>query len=85
MIKSLVVAVALTVGLAGHAVAQEAAHRHHHHHRHHLAAEPSAHLQTGASAYVQPGPPDDSADTYWSPAGGNPIHYGQTTGFYAGR
>ena len=47
MIKSLVVAAALTIGLAGYAVAQEAAptagapatmpmeHHHHHHHYHH--------------------------------------------------
>jgi len=84
MIKNLVAAAALTIGLAGHAVAQEAAHRHHHH-RHHIQAAPSAYVQPGASIYVQPGPPADSADVYWSPAGGNPVHYGQTTGFYGGR
>ena len=41
MIKSLVTAAALTIGLAGYAVAQDAApmghetHHHHHHHEHH--------------------------------------------------
>ena len=81
MIKSLVAAAALTVGLAGFAVAQEAAHRHHHHHRHHL-------LQTGPSPDIQPEPSPDALSApsvFWSPAGGNPIHYAQTSGFYAGR
>jgi len=79
MIKSLVAAVALTIGLAGYAVAQEAVHRHHHHHRHHM-------LQPGPSAYVQPGPSADGINPsiYWSPAGGDPTHYAQTSGFYAG-
>jgi hypothetical protein len=79
MIKSLVAAVALTIGLADYAVAQEAVHRHHHHHRHHI-------LQSGPSAYVQPGSTSDALNSwiYWSPAGGNPIHYAQTTGYYAG-
>jgi hypothetical protein len=87
MIKSLVAAVALTIGLAGYAVAQESVHRHHHHHRHHmLQSGPSAYVQPGPSADVQPGPSADGINPsiYWSPAGGNPIHYGQTSGFYAG-
>jgi hypothetical protein len=85
MMKSLVAAIALTIGLAGYAVAQESVHRHLHHHRHHM-------LQPGPSAYLQPGPSPDlgpsfggiNPSIYWSPAGGNPIHYGQTSGFYAG-
>ena len=86
MIKSLAAAVALTIGLAGSAAAQEPAHRHRHHHLHHHAlAGPSADLQPGASAYVPPGSSADGPNIYWSPAGGNPVHYGQTTGFYAGR
>jgi hypothetical protein len=81
MFKCFVAGVALTIGLAGYAVAQEAVHRHvHHHHRHHM-------LQSGPSPNLQSGPsPDTSSPSlYWSPAGGNPIHYAQTTGFYAGR
>ena len=80
MIKSLVAAVALTIGLAGYAVAREAVHHHHHHHRHHM-------LQPGPSPDLQPEPSADPIDPsiYWSPAGGNPIHYAQTSGFYAGR
>ena len=80
MIKTLVAAVALTIGLADYAVAQEPAHRHHQHHR--------DRIQPGVSvepAYVPPGPPAESPDIYWSPAGGNPIHYAQTKGFYGGR
>jgi hypothetical protein len=95
MIKSLVAAVALTIGLADYAVAQEAVHRHHHHHRHHMLQSgpsaypqpwPSAYPQPGPSAYVQPGSTSDALNSsiYWSPAGGNPIHYAQTTGYYAG-
>jgi hypothetical protein len=56
MIKSLVAAVALMIGLAGNAVAQEAADRHHQHHRHHVQPRASAYLHSGASAYVPPGP-----------------------------
>jgi hypothetical protein len=82
MTKSLFAAAALTIGLAGSAVAQERVHRHHHHHRHQM-------LQPGPSpdALSPPGPSPDSSDrsSYWSPAGGNPIHYAQTSGFYAGR
>ncbi len=72
MIKSVVAAVALVIGLAGYAVAQEAAHRHHYHHPHHM---------------LQPRPSPDAVNPsiYWSPAGGNPVHYAQTRGFYAGR
>jgi hypothetical protein len=81
MTKSLVTAIALTIGLADYAVAQEPAHRHHQHHRHHVQPGPSV----GASAYFPPGPSAESRDTYWSPAGGNPIHYAQTKGFYGGR
>jgi hypothetical protein len=96
MIKSLVAAVALTIGLAGYAVAQESAHRHHHHHRHHHMLQPgpsafpqpesSDYVQPGPSAYVQPGPSADGINPsiYWSPAGGDPTHYAQTSGFYAG-
>ena len=93
MIKSLVAAVALTIGVAGYAVAQEPARHHHQYHRHHSQPRPSPHLQPGPSAYLQPGasayvlpaPSAESPDIFWSPAGGNPIHYGQTTGFYGGR
>ena len=93
MIKNLVAALALTIGLAGYAVAQEGAHRHHQHHRLHIRPGLSPYLQPVASPYLQPGPsayvPPAAAlqapDVYWSPAGGNPIHYAQTTGFYAGR
>ena len=89
MIKSLVAAVALTIGLAGYAVAQEAVHghHHHHHHRHHmLRPGPSAYLQPGPSPDVQLGPSFDAINPsiYWSPAGGDPTHYAQTGGFYAG-
>ncbi len=77
MIKSLVAAVALTISLAGYAVAREAAPRHHQHHRHHI--------QPGPSPVLQPGPSFNAPDIYWSPAGGNPVHYAQTTGFYGGR
>jgi len=77
MIKSLVAAVALTIGLAGYGVAQEAVNRHHQHHRHHI--------QPGPSPDLQPGPSPDAPNVYWSPAGGNPVHYAQTTGFYGGR
>jgi hypothetical protein len=80
MIKSLVAAAALTIALAGDAVAQEAAHPRHHHHRRHM-------LQPGPSPDLQPGPSPDALNPsiYWSPAGGDPIHYAQTSGFYAGR
>ena len=78
MIKSLVVAVALTISLAGYAVAREmAAHRHPQHHRHHI--------QAGSSPNLPPESSFEAPDIYWSPAGGNPVHYAQTTGFYAGR
>ncbi len=92
MIKSLVAAVALTIGLAGYAVAQEGAARHHQHHRHHIRPGlsryqqgQSPYLQPRPSAYAAPGAALEAPDIYWSPAGGNPIHYAQTTGFYAGR
>jgi hypothetical protein len=51
-----------------------------------LQSGPSAYVQPGPSADVQPGPSADGINPsiYWSPAGGNPIHYGQTSGFYAG-
>ncbi len=80
MIKCLVAGVALTIGLAGYAVAQETAHRHHHHYRRHTP-------QSGPSPDLQSGPSPDTTgpSIYWSPAGGNPVHYAQTTGFYAGR
>ena len=81
MIKCVVAAVALTIGLSGSAVAQQAVHRHHSHHRHHV-------LQAGPSPDLQPGPSPDAPNSpsiYWSPAGGNPTHYAQTTGFYGGR
>jgi len=71
MIKSFVIAVGLTMGLAGYAVAQDAGHRHHHYRQHMLQPGPS--------------PEAPSPSSYWSPAGGNPIHYAQTSGFYAGR
>ena len=82
MIERLVAAVALTIALASSAVAQEAVHGHHHHRHHHNHM-----LQRGSSPDLQPGPtPDElNASIYWSPAGGNPIHYAQTRGFYAGR
>ena len=77
MIKSLVAAVALTISLADYAAAREAAHRHHPHHRHHI--------EPGPSPDLQPAPALDAPNIYWSPAGGDPVHYAQTTGFYAGR
>jgi hypothetical protein len=76
MIKSLAAAVALTVSLAGYAVAAETAHRDHRHHSRHAQPKPSS---------AVPGRAFDAPDIYWSPAGGNPVHYAQTTGFYAGR
>jgi hypothetical protein len=76
MFKSLLAAVVLTIGLANAAVAQEGVHRRHHHLRHHI--------QQKSSPDSQPGPASDPPDIFWSPAGGNPIHYGQTSGFYAG-
>jgi hypothetical protein len=80
MLKALVAAVALTIIPAGYAVAQEAVHRHHHHHRQHR-------LEPGPSPDFQPGPSSEAPNSsiYWSPAGGNPVHYAQTTGFYGGR
>jgi hypothetical protein len=92
MIKSLVAAVALTIGLADYAVAQEGAPRHRQHHHHHIRPGLSPHVQ-GPSPYLQPGPSAyvpraaafEAPDIYWSPAGGNPVHYAQTTGFYGGR
>jgi hypothetical protein len=71
MIKSLIGAVALTVGLAGYAVAQEAVHRHHHRQRHQM---------------VQPEPSPDAPNpsAQWSSGGGfscvNPIRCAQTSG-----
>jgi hypothetical protein len=88
MIKSLVAAVALSIGLPGYAFAQEAAHRHHHHHHHHLRQpEPFPDFQAGPPPYLQPAPSSDADNSsiYWSPAGGNPIHYAQTSGYYGGR
>ena len=86
MIKGLVATVALTIGLAGHAVAREAAHRHHHHHHHHmLQPGPSPEALSPSFDALSPSPDALGPSIYWSPAGGNPIHYGQTTGFYAGR
>jgi hypothetical protein len=83
MIKSLVAAVALTIGLAGSAFAREAPPRHHngHHSRHHHR-RPKLQPEASPDA-LQPGPASDAlnASIYWSPAGGNPIHYAQTTGF----
>ena len=78
MSKILVVAAALTISLVGHAVAQETAHRHPKHSRHHVQPEPSF-------PEPQSGPPAQAPDVYSTPAGGNPVHYGQTSGFYAGR
>jgi hypothetical protein len=71
MIKSLVAAIALTIGLAGYAVAQEAVHRHHNRQRHQM---------------VQPGPSPDAPNpsAQWSSGGGfscaNPIKCAQTSG-----
>jgi hypothetical protein len=84
MIKSFVAVAVLTTGLAGYAIAKEPGHRHHQHQRHHIPPKPSAYLQPGAPAYVPP-PSAETPDIYWSPAGGDPTHYAQTTGFYAGR
>ena len=76
MMKSLVAAIALTIGLAGYAVAQEAVHRHHNHQRHQM---------------VRPGPSPDapSPSAQWPSGGGfscvNPILCAQTSGHYAGR
>ena len=85
MIKSFVAAVALTLAFAGNAVAQEQARHHHQHYRHHIQPRPSQYLPPAASAHFPQEPSADASDIYWSPAGGNPIHYGQTTGFYGGR
>jgi hypothetical protein len=71
MIKSLIAAVALTMGLAGYAVAQQAVHRHHNHQRHQM---------------VQPEPSPDASNlsAQWSSGGGfscvNPIRCAQTSG-----
>jgi hypothetical protein len=73
MIKRLVAGVAITISFAGRAVAREAVHQHH---RHHIRPVPSP---------VQPRSSLSAPDIYWPPEGGNPIHYGQTTGFYGGR
>jgi hypothetical protein len=76
MIKSLIAAVALTIGLADYAVAQEAVHRHHNHQRY---------------PTFQPGPSPDapSPSDQWSSDGGfscvNPILCAQTSGRYHGR
>ena len=81
MIKRLVAAVALTIGLAGHAVAQKEIHRHHHHSRRPMfqpAPSPESLTPSDESS-------SGSGGSYWSPVGGNPIHYAQTSGFYAGR
>jgi hypothetical protein len=86
MIKSLVAVVALTICLAGSAFAREAAPRdRHHHHYHHHYRRPMLQPEASPDA-LQPGPTSDALNPsiYWSPAGGNPIHYAQTTGFYAG-
>jgi hypothetical protein len=86
MIKSPVAAVALTICLAGSASAREAAPRHHHDHHYHHHRRPMLQAKASPDAF-QPGPTSDAlnASIYWSPAGGNPIHYAQTTGFHAGR
>ena len=83
MIKCLVAGVALTIGLAGYAIAQETVHRHHHHM---LQSGPPHDLQPGPSPDLQLGPSFDAINPsiYWSPAGGDPTHYAQTSGFYAG-
>jgi hypothetical protein len=59
MFKSLLAAVALTIGLASAAVAHEGVHRHHHHLRHHI--------QPWSSPDPQPGPPSDPPDIFGSP------------------
>jgi hypothetical protein len=43
-------------------------------------------LKPGPSPDFQPGPSFEAPNSsiYWSPAGGNPVHYAQTTGFYGG-
>ena len=82
MIKCLVAGVALTIGLTGYAIAQETVRRHRHRHDH------SQHmLQPSGSPGVQLGPSFDliNPSIYWSPAGGDPTHYAQTSGFYGGR
>jgi hypothetical protein len=77
MIRILVAAVALTIGLTGYAVAREGVHRHYHHQRDHIRQLLSPDAQAEA--------PPDEGNVYWSPAGGDPVHYAQTSGFYAGR
>ncbi len=71
MIKSLVAAMTLTIGLAGYAVAQEPVYRYHHHHRHYM-------LLPGPSPYAP------SPSPGWSSGGDfscvNPIKCAQTTG-----
>jgi hypothetical protein len=39
----------------------------------------------GCNANQTPNASAQEPSVFWSPAGGNPIHYAQTTGFYAGR
>jgi hypothetical protein len=78
MINSLVASAALAIGLAGYAVAQEAPHRHRSHHRHYV------HTRAPLDD-PQPEPSRYAPNIYWSPAGGDPTHYAQTSGFYAGR
>jgi len=77
MVKGLVAALAVTIGFGGAAFAQDGPHRHRERQPHHARPAPSP--------SPQPTPPPDPSDIYWSPAGGNPIHYAQTRGFYAGR
>ena len=77
MIRTVAAAVALTIGLTGYAVAREGVHYRHHYPRHHI--------QQWLSPDAQAEAPPDNDSIYWSPAGGNPVHYAQTSGFYAGR
>ena len=81
MIKRLVLAVALTIGLAGYAVAQKEVHRHHRPSRPIFQLAPPPESLAPAAQSSSGG----GGSAYWSPVGGNPIHYAQTSGFYAGR
>jgi len=38
----------------------------------------------GCNANQTPNASAQAPSIYWSPAGGDPTHYAQTTGFYAG-
>jgi hypothetical protein len=94
MIKTLIAAVALTIGLAGYADAQEAAYHHYHHHRRHIVqpapysdALGPANQWSPVSAYAQYSPvgPTSQGFTAGDSSCFDPIKCAQTSGHYAGR